>query len=192
MVAVVKYSAGNIRSLINALDRLGVESVLTDNPEKLRSAEKAIFPGVGEASSAMKYLEKRGLDQVLKSLTQPFLGICLGMQLMCEYSEENDTTCLGIFDETVRRFPEGEIVPHMGWNNFISHSGVLFDGFSAVDSMYFVHSYFVEVGPDSIATTDYILPFSSGLQKENYYGVQFHPEKSAEVGQKLLKNFLNL
>ncbi len=192
MVAVVKYNAGNIRSVVNALDRLGVESTLTDNPTELKSADKVIFPGVGEASSAMKYLEERGLDEVLKSLTQPFLGICLGMQLMCEYSSENDTKCLGIFDETVRRFPKEGIVPHMGWNNFISHSGVLFEGISALDSMYFVHSFFVEVGPDSIATTDYILPFSSGLQKENYYGVQFHPEKSADVGQQLLKNFLDL
>ena len=192
MVAVVKYNAGNIRSVVNALDRLGVESILTDDPEALRSADKVIFPGVGEANSAMRYLEERGLDEVFKSLTQPFLGICLGMQLMCEYSSENDTRCLGIFDETVRRFPEDGIVPHMGWNNFISHSGALFEGISALDSMYFVHSYFVEVGPDSIATTDYILPFSSGLQKENYYGVQFHPEKSADVGQRLLRNFLAL
>lgn len=192
MVAVVKYNAGNIRSLVNALDRLGVESILTDDPEKLKSADKVIFPGVGEASSAMRYLEERGLDEVLKSLNQPFLGICLGMQLMCEYSAENDTKCLGIFDETVRRFPEEGIVPHMGWNNFISHSGALFEGISALDSMYFVHSYFVEVGPDSIATTDYLLPFSSGLQKGNYYGIQFHPEKSADAGEKLLKNFMNL
>ncbi len=192
MIGVVKYNAGNIGSLVNALDRLGVDSKLTDDPDELRSAEKVIFPGVGEASSAMRYLKERTLDQVIKSLNQPFLGICLGMQLMCEYSEENSTECLGIFDEAVKRFPVGEIVPHMGWNNFISHSGVLFEGISAVDCMYFVHSYFVEVGPDSIATTDYVLPFSSGLKRENFFGVQFHPEKSGDVGQKLLENFLKI
>jgi glutamine amidotransferase len=192
MIAVVKYNAGNIRSLVNALDRLDVESLLTDDPNELRSAEKVIFPGVGEANSAMNYLKERNLDEVLKSLTQPFLGICLGMQLMCKYSEENDTDCLGIFNENVCLFPPDELVPHMGWNNFISHSGPLFEEISTIDNMYFVHSYFVEIGSDSISTTDYILPFSSGLQKDNFYGVQFHPEKSADVGQKLLKNFLAL
>ena len=192
MIAVVKYNAGNIRSLVNALDRLGVESVLTDDHEELKSADKVIFPGVGEANSAMKYLKERGLDEVLVSLEQPFLGICLGLQLMCEYSQENDTPCLGIFDESVRRFPPEELVPHMGWNNFISVSGPLFEGISTVDNMYFVHSYFVEVGKDTIASTDYILPFSSGLHKDNFYGVQFHPEKSADTGQKLLENFLKL
>lgn len=192
MIGVVKYNAGNIRSLINALDRLNVESVLTDDPDVLKSADKVIFPGVGEASSAMSFLKEKGLDEVIKSLTQPFLGICLGMQLMCKYSEENDTKCLGIFDETVRRFPTGEVVPHMGWNDFVSHSGQLFERISTVDNMYFVHSYFVELGEDSIATTNYILPFSSGLHKDNFYGVQFHPEKSAEVGEQLLKNFLSI
>ncbi|MEM8938703.1 MAG: imidazole glycerol phosphate synthase subunit HisH [Bacteroidota bacterium] len=192
MIAIVKYNAGNIRSLINALNRLGVESVLTDDQEKLRSADKVIFPGVGEANSAMKYLKERHLDKALVSLKQPFLGICLGMQLMCEYSHENDTTCLGIFDESVRLFPRKKLVPHMGWNDFISTSGPLFEGISTVDNMYFVHSYFVEVGNDTIASTDYILPFSSGLHKDNFYGVQFHPEKSADVGERLLKNFIDL
>ncbi|MEQ9402875.1 MAG: imidazole glycerol phosphate synthase subunit HisH [Cyclobacteriaceae bacterium] len=192
MVAIVKYNAGNIRSVKNALDRLGVESILTDDPDLLKMAEKVIFPGVGEANSAMKYLKERGLDRTLKSLTQPFLGICLGMQLMCSYSEENDTPCLGIFDEEVKLFPPEELVPHMGWNDFISHSGPLFENISTVDNMYFVHSFYVETGKDTIASTDYILPFSSGLQKDNFYGVQFHPEKSADVGQKLLENFLNL
>ncbi|MEP1093819.1 MAG: imidazole glycerol phosphate synthase subunit HisH [Cyclobacteriaceae bacterium] len=192
MIAVVKYNAGNIRSLVNALDRFGVDSVLTDDPDVLRSSGKVIFPGVGEASSAMGFLKERGLDEVIKSLTQPFLGICLGMQLMCEYSEENDTNCLGIFDETVRRFPAEEVVPHMGWNDFVSHSGHLFEGISTIDNMYFVHSYFVELGQNSIATTNYILPFSSGLHKNNFYGVQFHPEKSAEVGEQLLRNFVAL
>jgi imidazole glycerol-phosphate synthase subunit HisH len=192
MIAIVKYNAGNIRSVKNALDRIGVESVLTDDPDELRNAEKVIFPGVGEASTAMKYLKERGLDEVLKSLTQPFLGICLGMQLMCDHSEENDTPCLGIFNEKVKLFPPEELVPHMGWNDFISHSGPLFEGISTLDNMYFVHSYFAEVGGHSVATTDYVLPFSSALQKDNFYGVQFHPEKSADVGRKLIENFLKL
>jgi imidazole glycerol-phosphate synthase subunit HisH len=192
MIAIVKYNAGNIRSVKNALDRIGVESVLTDDPDELRNAEKVIFPGVGEASTAMKYLKERGLDEVLKTLTQPFLGICLGMQLMCDHSEENDTPCLGIFNEKVKLFPPEELVPHMGWNDFISHSGPLFEGISTLDNMYFVHSYFAEVGGHSVATTDYVLPFSSALQKDNFYGVQFHPEKSADVGRKLIENFLKL
>lgn len=192
MIAVVKYNAGNIKSLINALNRLGVSSILTDDAEELKKADKVIFPGVGEASTAMQYLRARGLDETLKSLTQPFLGICLGMQLMCKYSAENDTDCLGIFDEAIKLFPPEELVPHMGWNNFISHSGALFEGISTVDNVYFVHSYYAEVGEHTIATTDYILPFSSGLQKDNFYGVQFHPEKSAKVGQQLIENFLKL
>lgn len=191
-VAIVKYNAGNIRSVLNALNQLGIIGVLTDDPEVLQSADKVIFPGVGEASTAMEYLQFRGLDEVIRSLNQPFLGICLGMQLMCEYSEENQTSCLGIFDETVRLFPAEDIVPHMGWNDFVSNSGPLFKGISTVDNMYFVHSYFVELGNDSIATTDYILPFSSALQKDNFFGVQFHPEKSAGVGRQLLQNFIEL
>ena len=192
MIAVVKYNAGNIRSVINALDRLEVKSFLTDDPNELQNADKVIFPGVGEAGTAMKYLKERNLDQMLKELTQPFLGICLGMQLMCSYSEENETTCLGIFDEHVKLFPKHELVPHMGWNDFISNSGPLFEGISTIDNMYFVHSYYVETGADTISSTDYIIPFSSGLQKDNFYGVQFHPEKSAEIGQKLIKNFIGL
>lgn len=192
MIAVVKYNAGNIRSVKNALDRIGIESILTDDPEELCNAEKVIFPGVGEASTAMKYLKERGLDEVLKALTQPFLGICLGMQLMCDHSEENDTPCLGIFNEKVKLFPPQELVPHMGWNDFVSHSGQLFEGISTVDNMYFVHSYYAELGEQTIGTTDYVLPFSSALQKDNFYGVQFHPEKSADVGSQLLKNFLKL
>ncbi len=192
VIAVVKYNAGNIRSVINALNRLGVASILTDNHDELRSADKVIFPGVGEASSAMRYLKDRALDKVLKTLNQPFLGICLGMQLMCGFSEENNTSCLGIFDEKVKKFPGKKIVPHMGWNNFISHSGILFKEISTVDDMYFIHSYFAEVGKHTVASTDYILPFSSGLHKGNFYGVQFHPEKSASPGQKLLENFVSI
>jgi glutamine amidotransferase len=192
MVAVVKYNAGNIRSLINALDRLGVASTLSDDPETLSTAEKVIFPGVGEANSAMNYLKERGLDKVIKSLSQPFLGICLGMQLMCQHSEENDTDCLGIFTEKVRRFPSTGLVPHMGWNDFNRTEGLLFRDISIDQNMYFVHSYYVELGNDTIAETDYLIPFTSGLHRNNFYGVQFHPEKSAEVGEKLLKNFLEI
>jgi imidazole glycerol-phosphate synthase subunit HisH len=192
MIAIVKYNAGNIRSVKNALDRIGVESVITDDPDTLRNADKVIFPGVGEAGTAMKYLNERGLDKVIKSLTQPFLGICLGMQLMCSYSEERDTTCLGIFKEKVRKFPPKGIVPHMGWNDFTQVKGPLFEGISTTDNMYFVHSYYAELGEDTVGETVYLVPFTSALQKDNFYGVQFHPEKSADVGRKLIENFLKL
>ncbi|WP_436515161.1 imidazole glycerol phosphate synthase subunit HisH [Ekhidna sp. To15] len=192
MIAIVKYNAGNIRSVKNALDRLGVESKLTDDPEELAAAEKIIFPGVGEAKSAMNYLKERKLDQVLTSLEQPFLGICLGMQLMCSYSEERDTKCLGIFEEKVKRFPPKGLVPHMGWNDFNSAKGPLFKDIMTTENMYFVHSYYVEVGADTVGETDYLIPFASALQKSNFHGVQFHPEKSAESGRKLIENFLKL
>lgn len=192
MIAIVKYNAGNIRSVKNALDRIGVESVITDDPKTLRDAEKVIFPGVGEAGTAMKYLRDRGLDQVITSLTQPFLGICLGMQLMCSHSEEKYTKCLGIFKEKVRKFPPKGIIPHMGWNDFAKVEGPLFEGIAITNNMYFVHSYYAEVGEDTVGETDYLLPFTSALQKDNFYGVQFHPEKSAEVGQRLIENFLRL
>ncbi len=192
MIAVIKYNAGNIRSMLNALNRLESEAELTDNPETIKSADKVIFPGVGEANTAMTYLKEKRLDQLIVDLKQPFLGVCLGMQLLCSYSEENDTTCLGLFAEKVRKFPASGIVPHMGWNNFTRVNGELFDGISKTSDMYFVHSYYVEPGPDTIGETDYLLPFSSAIQKDNFYGVQFHPEKSAEVGEKLLKNFLKL
>lgn len=192
MIAIVKYNAGNIRSVKNALDRIGVESQLTDNPEELSAADKVIFPGVGEAKSAMNYLTERKLDEVLVSLKQPFLGICLGMQLMCSHSEERDTRCLGIFDEKVKKFPPKGLVPHMGWNDFNDVKGPLFDGISKTENMYFVHSYFVEVGSDTIGETQYLVPFTSAMHKDNFYGVQFHPEKSAESGKKLIENFLKL
>jgi len=192
MIAIVKYNAGNIRSVKNALDRLGAASVITDDPKQLHEAEKVIFPGVGEAGTAMSYLRERGLDEVITSLKQPFLGICLGMQLMCSYSEESDTVCLGIFKEQVRKFPPRGIVPHMGWNDFMTIKGPLFEGIAPKDDMYFVHSYYVETGEDTVAKTDYLLPFTAALQKDNFYGVQFHPEKSAHVGQRLLENFLNV
>jgi len=193
LIAIVKYNAGNIRSVTNALQRLGVEALVTDDPKALREAEKVIFPGVGEASSAMRYLRERGLDEVLRNLQQPFLGICLGLQLMCKHSEEGDTDCLGIFDENVKRFSyTKEKVPHMGWNNCSELKGPLFNGTSIADDFYFVHSYYAELGLQTTAQCDYILPFSAALQKDNFHAVQFHPEKSADVGQQLIKNFLEL
>jgi glutamine amidotransferase len=193
LIAIVKYNAGNIRSVTNALHRLGVDALVTDDPKPLREAEKVIFPGVGEASSAMRYLRERGLDEVLKNLNQPFLGICLGLQLMCKHSEEGNTDCLGIFNENVKRFPSAkEKVPHMGWNNCSKLKGPLFKGISPADDFYFVHSYYAELGSQTTAQCDYILPFSAALQKDNFHAVQFHPEKSADVGQQLIKNFLQL
>jgi imidazole glycerol-phosphate synthase subunit HisH len=192
MIAIVKYNAGNIRSVENALRRLGADFEVTDAPEKLRAADKVIFPGVGEASSAMAYLRARGLDQVIRSLQHPFLGICLGLQLMCKSSEEGNTECLGIFQEKILKFPSTGKVPHMGWNDFTQLRGPLFNGIAPSDNMYFVHSYCAEVGADTAAITDYLVPFSAALQKDNFYGVQFHPEKSAEAGQRLIQNFLKL
>ncbi|HAP68369.1 MAG TPA: imidazole glycerol phosphate synthase subunit HisH [Flavobacteriales bacterium] len=193
MIAIVKYNAGNVRSVQNALHRLGVDAVVTDDPKQLREAEKVIFPGVGEASTAMRYLKERGLDEVLKNLHQPFLGICLGLQLMCKHSEEGDTECLGIFNENVKRFPTSKLkVPHMGWNNCSELKGALFASIDSSDDFYFVHSYYAELGSQTTAQCDYILPFSAALQKDNFHAVQFHPEKSAEIGQQLIKNFLEL
>ncbi len=190
MIAIVKYNAGNIRSVENALHRLGAQYEITDSPEQLRAADKVIFPGVGEASSAMAYLRERGLDQVIQNLQNPFLGICLGLQLMCKYSQEGDTNCLNIFQENVLKFPETGKVPHMGWNNLTKIKGPLFHDLTEKDDMYFVHSYYAEVGDDTSAVTEYLVPFSAALQRDNFYGVQFHPEKSAEAGQKLIQNFL--
>jgi len=192
MIAILKYNAGNIRSVSNALTRLGYESIITDDPEEIINARKVIFPGVGEASSAMRYLRERGLDKTIISLKQPVLGICLGLQLMCRHSEENNTECLGIFDASVKLFPPMEKIPHMGWNNFLTKKGDLFNGVSPDDDVYFVHSYYAEISSCTIATCDYILPFSSAMQKNNFYATQFHPEKSATVGEKILQNFLKL
>jgi glutamine amidotransferase len=192
MIAIVKYNAGNIRSVLNALNRFDVEITLTDKFDTIRHAEKVIFPGVGEASNAMAYLRERKLDTLLKELTQPFLGICLGLQLMCSYSEEGNTEGLGIFREKVKRFPPVGKIPHMGWNNFTTVKCPLFKNISPDENMYFVHSYYAEPGPDTVATTEYLVPFSSALQRKNFYAVQFHPEKSAGVGQQFLKNFLEL
>lgn len=190
-VVIIKYNAGNIRSVLFALERIGIDALVTDNPDEIRSADRVIFPGVGEASSAMFYLKEKKLDKLICSLKQPVLGICLGMQLMCSHSEENDTPCLGIFDQKVKRFPQnGFKVPQIGWNNISGLKSPLFDGIAEDAYMYFVHSYYVENGLDAIAQTDYIEHYSSAIQKDNFYAVQFHPEKSGEAGQKILENFI--
>ena len=198
-VVIIKYNAGNVQSVLFALERIGVKGILSDNPQEIQSADKVIFPGVGEASSAMQYLKEKKLDEVIKNLKQPLLGICLGMQLMCKHSEEGSTDCLGIFPLEVKKFSSplspskgGQKVPQIGWNNIFDLKGKLFDGLKEDEYMYFVHGYYAEKGTYTIATTNYILEYSSALQKENFYGVQFHPEKSSDAGQKILENFLKL
>ncbi len=192
MIAIIKYNAGNIKSVENAIRRLGYDCMVTDDEALIRAADKVIFPGVGEAASAMKYLKAHGLDKLVLSLKQPTLGICLGQQLMCSHSEEGDTACLGIFGADVRKFPSRELVPHMGWNNMEQLKGKLFEGISDLDNVYFVHSYYAGLTDDTVATCRYILPFSAAMQKDNFYATQFHPEKSAGVGERILKNFLML
>lgn len=192
-VAVIKYNAGNIQSLTFALERMGVPFEVTDNAEAIRAAEKVIFPGVGEASSTMAYLRERSLDKLIVGLKQPVLGICLGMQLMCSRSEENNAVCLGIFPETVKRFiPQDDMkVPHMGWNTLSVKNGWL--GSELDESYaYFVHSYYVPVNPSTSAITEYIQPFSAAMHANNFYAVQFHPEKSADAGQQVLQKFLDV
>lgn len=193
MIAILKYNSGNTMSVRMALHRLGQESVVTSEPEILLKADRVIIPGVGEARSAMIHLRERGLDLLILSLKQPVLGICLGLQLMCSHSEENDTECLGIFDAVVRRFPPDRRVPHIGWNNFDSLSDTpLLKGLKPGDDLYYVHSYYAELTSNTKAVCSYILPFSAVMQRDNFYAVQFHPEKSAEAGALLLKNFLAL
>lgn len=191
-IAIIKYNAGNIMSVENAINRLGYSCIVTDNPEQIKIADKVIFPGVGEASSAMQYLKEKKLDQLIKSLKQPVLGICLGQQLMCTYSEEGNTACMGVFETLVKKFPPKELVPHMGWNNLQNLKGDLFKGVSESDNVYFVHSYYAEVCENTTAICDYIFPFSAAMQKNNFYATQFHPEKSADVGTIILKNFLEI
>jgi glutamine amidotransferase len=197
-IVIIKYNAGNIRSVLFALERLGYAGKVTDDPDAIRQATHVIFPGVGAANSAMPYLKERGLDDVIRSLKQPFLGICLGMQLMCRHSEENDTECLGLFDIAVKKFPsvdengDSVKIPHMGWNKLEELKSPLFDGLSNDAFCYFVHSYYAELSNFTIATTQYALPFSSALYRDNFYGVQFHPEKSADVGERILRNFLQI
>lgn len=193
-IAIVKYNAGNVQSVRFALERLGVQATWTDDPVALKNAGKVIFPGVGEASSAMRYLKERGLDELICSLEQPVLGICLGLQLFCRHSEENDTACLGLFDAEVRLFrpANGLKVPHMGWNNLCHLRGPLFDGVAEQSYAYFVHSYYAEENSQTSASTEYGAPFSAAMQRDNFYAVQFHPEKSGSTGQKILNNFLRI
>ena len=192
MIAILKYNAGNVQSVQNAIERLGYKTIVTDDLAILTSADKVIFPGVGEASSAMRYLIDKGLDKVIIGLQQPVLGICLGMQLLCKSSEEGGVEGLGIFDNEVKLFPALDIVPHMGWNNFSSLKGPLFKGIQDADDFYYVHSYYATLSESTIAVNTYIQPFSAALQKDNFYAVQFHPEKSGKVGELLIKNFLEL
>lgn len=198
VLTVIKYNAGNIQSVLYALERIGVSAIVTDDHEKIRSADKVIFPGVGEASSAMRYLRERKLDTLIKDLTQPVLGICLGMQLLCTHSEENNTDCIGIFDEEVRGFKHsqnyregaGFKIPQIGWNTIYNLKGGLFTNIPDYSYCYFVHGYYAALGEHAIATTGYIQPYSSALHKNNFYGVQFHPEKSAGTGEQVIRNFI--
>ncbi len=194
-IAIVKYNAGNIYSVVNALKRLGIEPLLTDDAELLAKADKVLFPGQGEASGAMSYLKERKLDEVIKNLKQPVLGICVGQQLLCKHSEEGNTDCIGIFDAEVKRFcptRHEDKVPAMGWNALYNTKSPLFKGFTDNEFVYFVHSYYVPLCDATIATADYIIPYSAALCKDNFYSTQFHPEKSGSVGERILKNFLEI
>ena len=194
-VSIIDYNAGNIRSVENALRRLGVEPLLTADHDVIRRADQVVFPGQGEASSTMGFLREKGLDEVIRNLKQPTLGICIGMQLMCRHSEEGDTDCLGIFDVEVRRFQSQrheDKIPQMGWNTISHTKGPLYDGFIKEEYVYFVHSYYVPLCPWTAAETNYIQPYSASICKDNFYATQFHPEKSGKVGERILQNFLNL
>ena len=192
MIAIIQYNAGNVCSVRNALQRLGCESVVTDDPRIIRKARKVILPGVGEAASAMRYLKEKGLDRVLVCLEQPVLGICLGLQLMCRSTLEGNTLCMGLFDTEAERLPQQGRVPHMGWNNFEGLRGPLFEGVQLSDDVYYAHSYFALPCDRTVAVCRYIAPFSAALQRDNFYATQFHPEKSGGVGEVVLKNFLKL
>ena len=190
---IIKYNAGNVQSVMYALDRIGVNYLWTDDEYEIRTADKVIFPGVGEASTAMAYLREKGLDKVIPTLKQPFLGTCVGMQLMCRYSEENDTTCLGVFDIDVKRFRSDTLkVPHVGWNNIFDYKNPLTEGLPQNAYMYFVHSYYADLSPCTIATCDYVQPFSAMLHQDNFYAAQFHAEISGNEGQRILENFLRM
>ncbi|MFT5963917.1 MAG: glutamine amidotransferase [Flavobacterium sp.] len=191
-IVIINYGAGNIQSIMFAIERLGYKAVLSNNPEEIKAADKVIFPGVGEASSAMKMLLESGLETLIPTLKQPVLGICLGMQLMCNKTEEGNTKGLGIFDVDVIKFTSRVKVPQMGWNNIYNLKSDLFKGVKENDYMYLVHSYYAPICPEMIATTDYEVEYASALQNDNFYGTQFHPEKSGDLGEKILGNFLEL
>ena len=191
-IVIINYGAGNIQSIKFAIQRLGYEAVLSNNIEEIKAADKVIFPGVGEASSAMEKLKSTGLDKLIPTLKQPVLGICLGMQLMCNYCEEGDTQGLGIFDVDVVKFNNKVKVPQVGWNEIFNLKSPLFKGISENEFMYLVHSFYVPLNDNAIATTEYGIKYASALQKDNFYGVQFHPEKSSKAGEQILKNFLEI
>ncbi len=194
-IVIIKYNAGNIQSVLYAFERIGIQALVSDDRDVIQNADKVVFPGVGEASSAMRYLKEREMDKLITNLKQPVLGICLGMQLMCAYSEENNTECLGIFNEEVKMFkPENnkQKVPQIGWNNIFHLKTDLFNGVPEQTYIYSVHSFYASEGPETIATADYIHPYSAALHKGNFYGVQFHPEKSAAAGEQILKNIFHL
>ena len=197
-IAIIKYNAGNVQSVLYALQRLGLNAIVTEDQEEIKTADKVIFPGVGNAFSAMDYLKKTGLDKLIISLRQPLLGICLGLQLLCKHSEEEDTECLGIFDVAVKKFQNNTNekivfkIPQMGWNTISNLSSPLFDGIGENSFVYYVHSYYAELSPETIATTDYIVSYSAAIRKDNFYGVQFHSEKSADTGIKIISNFLKI
>lgn len=192
-IAVIKYNSGNVQSVQYALQRIGVSAEVTDDAVTIQMADKVIFPGVGHAGPAMKYLKEKGLDKIIPGLKQPVLGICLGMQLLCRYSAEGDTACLGLFDSEIKLFESADCkVPQVGWNNIYDYRSVLFDGLHEGDFVYTVNSYYAAVSGDTVAKTDYIFPYSAALQKNNFYTVQFHPEKSGTVGEIILKNFIQI
>lgn len=201
MVAIIKYNAGNVQSVQYALQRIGVPCMVTDDEKMITGADKVIFPGVGHAEPAMQYLKQRGLDQLIISLKQPVLGICLGLQLLCKHTQEGDTACLGVFDTEVKMFDSADNfngiknsfkIPQTGWNSISGYRSDLFNGVADNAFVYYVHSYYAELCADTIATTEYILSYSAALQKDNFYGVQFHPEKSGLAGEKILSNFIQL
>ena len=192
MIAIVKYNAGNILSVSYALDRLGYKNIITDDPEIIQRSEKVILPGVGEAHTSMQYLKDKELDKALLSLTQPTLGICLGMHLMCSFSEEGHTTCMNVFPNKVQKFNDTELVPHMGWNNFSSANGLLLHNVKANENVYYVHSYYACLSEFTKGECDYINPFSATLERDNFFATQFHPERSSNSGKNILKNFLSL
>lgn len=191
-IVIIDYGAGNIQSIKFAIDRLGYKAILSSNIEEIKDADKVIFPGVGEASNAMKMLKASGLDHIIPELKQPVLGICLGMQLLCSFSEEGNTKGLDVFDIDVKKFPKGKKIPQIGWNQIADLKGDLFEKIDENEYMYLVHSYYVPLNNDAIATTEYGFKYATGLQKNNFYGVQFHPEKSSKAGEQILSNFLKM